>query len=586
MKILLLNENPVVTKLVSLSAKKIDSTVETVSSVDDASQSTYDLVIVDDHKYDDTLLTHLKEKVTYKKLFFIHAKDTEVPQEFPYEITKPFLPTELVEELANIEEKLEDTSEADDKLEEKSEEEEMFDTDDEFGLDKDLESLQNDDLSLDDDDLSLDDIENTSIEGNEADDLNELGELDIGEDFELEDNLDNLDEELQSDDTVTVDDAELEEDGGVLDEEDLKEVQDLLEDEVASSTKDEELLDFNEEHDSADEDMLDFSIEDEASKESIQKDESELEANSEETSVENEEEKLFEQETANEEKELFEQNAADEATQDDDEEITADAQMTEDDLLEDELPSNDSLEEILNEELTTDSQENLDDTFDLSTQNSSDEKIIEESNDEDITSIEGTVKEDDDDILSDDDFAFEDIDVPDAQTKESENGIDDIETLLEKAEEDDIASLQEETENIEETKEDTIDEINDLNLEETIEAAEATLEPKELEEELKISDEFDLLDEKEIKKVLGEEVEEEAKEEEAFPLEEAANEETTVIDDTVEEADEIENEAQTPQESPNGVKALKKLLEALSDEGIAASLEGKKITINITIEDK
>jgi len=105
-KILLLNDNPVVNKLVTLSAQKTSDEVEIISNIEDIQDGEYDLVIVDDSIYNDDLLETLNQKVKFKRSLFIGAKDVEVPAFFSSVLNKPFLPTDLVELFAMVEKEL------------------------------------------------------------------------------------------------------------------------------------------------------------------------------------------------------------------------------------------------------------------------------------------------------------------------------------------------------------------------------------------------------------------------------------------------------------------------------------------------
>jgi len=54
-KILLLNDNPVVNKLVTLSAQKTSDELDVVNSIDDIDSRSYDLLVVDDTSYSDEM---------------------------------------------------------------------------------------------------------------------------------------------------------------------------------------------------------------------------------------------------------------------------------------------------------------------------------------------------------------------------------------------------------------------------------------------------------------------------------------------------------------------------------------------------
>ena len=106
MRILLLNDNPVVRKLVALSAQKTKDDLSVVWSVDEIEHDVYDLVIVDDAYYSDEIMAALSEKITYKTNLLMATRGNAIPAGFDKVINKPFLPTDLVELFANIEKSL------------------------------------------------------------------------------------------------------------------------------------------------------------------------------------------------------------------------------------------------------------------------------------------------------------------------------------------------------------------------------------------------------------------------------------------------------------------------------------------------
>ena len=102
MRILLLNDNPVVRKLVALSAQKTKDDLNVVWSVDEIEHEQYDLLIVDDANYSDEIMSALKEKIVYKSSLLMATRGAAVPAGFDKVINKPFLPTDLVELFTGI----------------------------------------------------------------------------------------------------------------------------------------------------------------------------------------------------------------------------------------------------------------------------------------------------------------------------------------------------------------------------------------------------------------------------------------------------------------------------------------------------
>lgn len=106
MRILLVNDNPVVRKLVALSAQKTKDDLNVVWSVDEIEHDVYDLLIVDDAYYSEEIMSALGERITYKTSLLMATRGNAVPAGFDKVINKPFLPTDLVELFANIDKSL------------------------------------------------------------------------------------------------------------------------------------------------------------------------------------------------------------------------------------------------------------------------------------------------------------------------------------------------------------------------------------------------------------------------------------------------------------------------------------------------
>jgi uncharacterized membrane protein len=201
MKVLLFNDNPVVSKLVTLSAQKTGDELEVCSDIEALNPGEFDLLIVDDALYNDENILALGTSITAKKHLFMSKRGVDKPEDFEYSINKPFLPTDLVELFTTISSSFERV--------EADKDEESFvleDFDDELVLEDD------DSLELDLSDDSDDDIASLGIDDVEADD--EML-LDL-EDFNDEDSTEDL----------ALDESE----ESILDKDDLAEVQSLLDD--------------------------------------------------------------------------------------------------------------------------------------------------------------------------------------------------------------------------------------------------------------------------------------------------------------------------------------------------------------------
>lgn len=244
MRILLLNDNPVVRKLVALSAQKTKDDLNVVSSVDEIEYNTYDLLIVDDALYRDDVMATLKEKITFKISLLMATRGNAVPEGFSHVINKPFLPTDLVELFVGIENNLEKTVIL--PLEDASDNLPAID------LDSMLKGLENkeelDTLQLDDEF----DFEEPSRGSDELDDTITTNVLDHEEVQELQELLDDTDDEIkisalteeEGDDDLlgALDDFDMEDDALLseiedfkMEEESLGELDDLSEKNIPSS---------------------------------------------------------------------------------------------------------------------------------------------------------------------------------------------------------------------------------------------------------------------------------------------------------------------------------------------------------------
>ena len=244
MKILLLNDNPVVTKLVTLSAQKTDDEVTVAHSVEEAPEGSYDLLVIDDAQYNEDAYAELQNKIEFKKSLFICSRDNKSGENFSATIKKPFLPTDLVELFTNLKKNLDVVED----IPEDVSDEELLDGLELEGLD-DLDELEDmdDELILDDEELGesvLDDEEAQKVKEllDETQD-DESDEEDLDLDYDL-----SLDLEDEADEAIAaeplVEDTELEDFG--------------MDESVADVALDDEVnLDLEElELDSEDEDAL------------------------------------------------------------------------------------------------------------------------------------------------------------------------------------------------------------------------------------------------------------------------------------------------------------------------------------------
>src|SRR3989338_1717744 len=200
MKILLFNDNPVVRKLVALSAQKTKDDLNVIWSVDEIQESDYDLLIIDDALYSDELFQSLKELVSFKATLLMATRGKAVPAGFDNVINKPFLPTDLVDMFIKIDKKTMSVSIAPERV---ISEEPLAKTEVPFAihLDEALPDMK----------------EESELDSFDFGDLDD--EIDLGETLNISDEIDSLED---FDDTVLP--------TAILDKEEVQEVQNLLDD--------------------------------------------------------------------------------------------------------------------------------------------------------------------------------------------------------------------------------------------------------------------------------------------------------------------------------------------------------------------
>jgi uncharacterized membrane protein len=211
MKILLLNDNPVVRKLVALSAQKTKDELSVIWSVDEVEGDSYDLLIVDDAHYSDESMAALKEKIQYKTSLLMATRGNATPSGFVKVINKPFLPTDLVDLFSQIDKDLASSTQEpvkeksnaivlDDVIEKESAEDESFDT---INIDEDLNF---DDFDIADEEDIEAAVKTNVLDHEEVQELQDL--LDDTDSFDIDDelSLDGLMEDDEATDAVNNDD--------------------------------------------------------------------------------------------------------------------------------------------------------------------------------------------------------------------------------------------------------------------------------------------------------------------------------------------------------------------------------------------
>ncbi len=512
MTILLFNDNPVVQKLVALSAQKTKDDLSIASSVDDIEESGYDLLILDDALYSDETFAAIKERITYHNALYMATRGNVVPAGFDTIINKPFLPTDLVETLILIAKNLSQSSAAPSPVIEESEME------DEHGLAIDLdktlseldEEVHAEFSKLDEDEFAFDELEDLEDEGPKTaildhEELQEVREL-------LEDTENDEAVEAEEEEPLLLEEAELPSQVEIADEEDELDLDSLIAshmEETVSETPAEE-------------------IEGLISEEELMNDLQDFDAETEGASGESAESEISEAEMGLDELEGFEMP--------EDEEITQEGEELAALIPEEEFGMEEELGLAEEEEMmpsTAASQE----SDELGEFELPDEALL--MDDEELGELESKIQEAVDELEPEDlDMELEEGILDDLQLSEPEN----------------------------EEAESFADETFELPAEENPETG---------------FDELDMLDERELKMAIGEEVEEE------LDIRIGESEFASLGAEALEEvmgrpAHAVEPvEAKIEAGSAEGVDALQALLKALANEEVAKSLKGLNISINI-----
>jgi len=105
MKILLINNNPVVSRLTALSARKEDIEIDEIQEVTELNSDSYDIVFVDGDSWTKDVRDVISENIKVQKsvLFYADGEEDE-KEDFDLSILKPFLPSEVSAVIRAVEE--------------------------------------------------------------------------------------------------------------------------------------------------------------------------------------------------------------------------------------------------------------------------------------------------------------------------------------------------------------------------------------------------------------------------------------------------------------------------------------------------
>ncbi len=271
MRLLLLNNNPAVSRLIKLSVDKVGYELDEFEEYALVPLKSYDLIMVDNECYDEDELKTLCEHSGCGYTLYICQRGAQKPDFTNVSLEKPFLPTDFITLLDKVKNVIESTKPHETvseqiPLAEQNEDSYDIDAIDTFGVDsasvdampsfeelslEDSEGLEESELSDDDDKEELLDMPTFDLDTKEDDALDLAfikGSDDAADDLALSEfNFDDLEsrEEASTDDT-SLDEPLKEEESApcILDRDDINEVKQLLDE--SDEEESEELLSFEE----------------------------------------------------------------------------------------------------------------------------------------------------------------------------------------------------------------------------------------------------------------------------------------------------------------------------------------------------
>ncbi|MEA1953384.1 MAG: hypothetical protein U9O24_03230 [Campylobacterota bacterium] len=103
MHILLINNNPIVSQLISLSVREMSMNLEEVDSINAILRDSYEIVFIDEASYTDEILVNLSRLFIGQTVFLSNGKTfNDEKNLFHIVLKKPFLPTQITTILKNI----------------------------------------------------------------------------------------------------------------------------------------------------------------------------------------------------------------------------------------------------------------------------------------------------------------------------------------------------------------------------------------------------------------------------------------------------------------------------------------------------
>jgi len=274
MRLLLINSNPAVSRLINLSAEKYGYEIEEFKGDDFDLNENFDITIADNEAVSDNSMLLLRESGTLGEIIYIGPKGLPKPIYANHFLQKPFLPTDFIDLVKKIEKstKKEKSAELD------AEDSNTFIDDTETGdINReeegvsalDLDDMDSLDLPMPDDDFLIYEEEKLKDETNKSGELSEKedveeesGEVLDSQEIELDEETGEQEAEILAEPSepededsekqeldipeelkLDEDDSDEEDNTTVLDSEDIDEVKQLLDDDIASDELEEDTVD-------------------------------------------------------------------------------------------------------------------------------------------------------------------------------------------------------------------------------------------------------------------------------------------------------------------------------------------------------
>ena len=108
MHFLLINNNPAVSRLITLSVEKLGFTIDEVKSFEEISSNNYDIVFIDNEQYIEDKVNEAIANEVSKHFVYLAPRGENKPENMNSILEKPFLPTDFMDLVARIDSEKDD----------------------------------------------------------------------------------------------------------------------------------------------------------------------------------------------------------------------------------------------------------------------------------------------------------------------------------------------------------------------------------------------------------------------------------------------------------------------------------------------